>query len=314
MIRDESGRVCKESLCVVLCYALLNMTVRSQNTVATPSQSNHTYIFSFLIIVQQICKQNSTQLLPSDTISQHSQYSFCRTDCVGHDRVERPTGASVLSRCKKSSFLQIVETPSRWVSRAKMLRHATINSTPNGLKLYRPPNKQPIHDTGPWHSVKSRITYTKSPSFCMTIFSTSLTNLTLLLPQSHYCTCYVSRIILAPTPLWLQKHTDLPAYHIAHSVDLRHRPRPANISCAWTLKLRGNNPGLHRLHFYVTLSISVRISEQPREAVWSLSSISSYHVFQASDRQCLEIDDTYLLQDYDLFIIHLRFPTSFDAL
>jgi hypothetical protein len=38
---------------------------------------------------------------------------------------------------------------------------------------------------------------------------TSLTNLTALQPQSHNYSCYVSRPILAPPPLWLHKHTDL---------------------------------------------------------------------------------------------------------
>jgi len=81
MIRDESGRICKESLRVLLCYDLLNVTVRSQTTMAAPSQSNHKYIFAFLIIVQQTCEQKSTQLLPSVRISQHSQYVLC-PDCL----------------------------------------------------------------------------------------------------------------------------------------------------------------------------------------------------------------------------------------
>ena len=47
----------------------------------------------------------------------------------------------------------------------------------------------------------SGITSTKSASFCVTAFSASLTNLTFLLPQSRDCSCYVSRRILAATPL-----------------------------------------------------------------------------------------------------------------
>jgi hypothetical protein len=43
----------------------------------------------------------------------------------------------------------------------------------------------------------SGITSTKSPSFGMTTFSTSLANLTVLLAQSHDCSCHVSRRILA---------------------------------------------------------------------------------------------------------------------
>ena len=41
----------------------------------------------------------------------------------------------------------------------------------------------------------------KLPSFCMATFSASLTNLTVLLPQSHDLSYYVSRRILAGPPL-----------------------------------------------------------------------------------------------------------------
>jgi hypothetical protein len=47
---------------------------------------------------------------------------------------------------------------------------------------------------------------------------TSLTNLNALLSQSHNCSCYVSRPILASPPLWLQKHTDL---HVQFSQTLQ---------------------------------------------------------------------------------------------
>jgi hypothetical protein len=45
----------------------------------------------------------------------------------------------------------------------------------------------------PKTNMYSRIKSTKSPSFCMTTFSASLTNRTVLLPQSRDCSCYVSR-------------------------------------------------------------------------------------------------------------------------
>jgi hypothetical protein len=44
----------------------------------------------------------------------------------------------------------------------------------------------------------SRITSTKSQSSCMSTYSSSLTNLTVLLPQSHDCSYYVSRKTLVP--------------------------------------------------------------------------------------------------------------------
>jgi len=55
----------------------------------------------------------------------------------------------------------------------------------------------------------SRIISTKSPSICMTTFSTSLTYLTVLLPQSHDCSYYVSRRILAPPQFQLLEHTHI---------------------------------------------------------------------------------------------------------
>ena len=86
-----------------------------------------------------------------------------------------------------------------------------------------------------------RITSTKSPSYCMTIFSASLTNLTALLFQSRDCSYYVSRRILALPPLWLQKHTYLRAHEFAHSPDLWHQPRRSKVTCIWGWRLCGIN-------------------------------------------------------------------------
>ena len=65
----------------------------------------------------------------------------------------------------------------------------------------------------------------------------SLPSLTPLLPLSHDCRCYVSRPILASPTVWLQKHTDLRAHNFAHSHDLWHHPRLANVTWAlsWIL-------------------------------------------------------------------------------
>jgi hypothetical protein len=52
-----------------------------------------------------------------------------------------------------------------------------------------------LHPQGPRH-------------FCMTTFTVSLTNVTVLLPQSRDNSCCVSRPLLAPPPLCLQKHAD----------------------------------------------------------------------------------------------------------
>jgi len=76
----------------------------------------------------------------------------------------------------------------------------------------------------------SWITSTKSPSFCMTNFSASLTQVTVFLYQSRDCCCYLIRPILAPPPLWLQKHTDLWAQDFAQPHALWHRPRTASVT------------------------------------------------------------------------------------
>jgi hypothetical protein len=63
----------------------------------------------------------------------------------------------------------------------------------------------------------SRIISTEAPSFFMTTFSASVTKLTTLLSQSHDCSCYVSRRVLAPPPLWLQEHNYIRAHDLAHA-------------------------------------------------------------------------------------------------
>jgi hypothetical protein len=95
--------------------------------------------------------------------------------------------------------------------------------------------------------VYSRITTTKSPSFCTTTLSASLTYLTALLPQSHGCSSYVSGRIPAPPPLWLPKHTDLRAHDFAHSPYVWHQPRLANVTCVWSWRLCGINSAIASL-------------------------------------------------------------------
>jgi hypothetical protein len=75
----------------------------------------------------------------------------------------------------------------------------------------------------------------------VTTFSASLINLTVLLAQTHYCSGYVSRRILAPPPLWLRKHTDLRAQDFAHSRVMWHHPKLATITCAGSWWLYGIN-------------------------------------------------------------------------
>ena len=91
----------------------------------------------------------------------------------------------------------------------------------------------------------NRIISTKSPSYCMTTFSATLTNLAVLLLLSRESSCYVNRPIRAPPPLWLQKHSDLRAQDFAHPPDLWHQHRLANVTCARSRRLRGINAALN---------------------------------------------------------------------
>ena len=87
-----------------------------------------------------------------------------------------------------------------------------------------------------------------SPPFCTTIFQQeSLTNLMVLLSQSHDLSCYVSRRLLAPPTLRLLKHEDIQAYDFLQSPDLLHSPCLANVTCAWSWKLCGITPATHYL-------------------------------------------------------------------
>ena len=72
-------------------------------------------------------------------------------------------------------------------------------------------------------------------------FSVGLTNFP---NQSHDYMYYVSRITMAPPPLWVQKRTDLLAYDFGHCPDLWSQPRVPNVTCALSCRLRGINPSL----------------------------------------------------------------------
>ena len=72
---------------------------------------------------------------------------------------------------------------------------------------------------------------------------------------SNDCSFYVSIRILAPTPLWLQKHSDECAHDFAHSPDFWHQPRLAYVICAWSWRLCGIN--LFILLMNAVLDISI---------------------------------------------------------
>jgi hypothetical protein len=77
-----------------------------------------------------------------------------------------------------------------------------------------------------------------------------------LLLRSRYCSYYVSRQILAPLSLWLQKHTDLRAHDFAPSPCLWHQPRLAKFTCVWGWRFCGITTAIpkqrdgYTLHLY----------------------------------------------------------------
>jgi hypothetical protein len=102
---------------------------------------------------------------------------------------------------------------------------------------------------GNWQvlGIYSRITFTKSPSFWTKTFGASLTKLTVFLPQSRDRSLYVSKRILAPTPFWLQKHTNIRirVHDFTYSPDMWHQPRPFKVTCAWSWRLYGINHAIN---------------------------------------------------------------------
>jgi hypothetical protein len=109
----------------------------------------------------------------------------------------------------------------------------------------------------------SSITSSKSHSFRPTIFSASLTNLTVLLPKSRDRSYYVSRRTLAPPSLCLHKHTDPRAHDFAHSPDFWHRARIVNITCAWSWRLCEISPAVlyKSKQFVIVRRLKVCLSE-----------------------------------------------------
>ena len=79
----------------------------------------------------------------------------------------------------------------------------------------------------------------------MTTFSASLTKLAVHLFLSHDCSYYLSRQILAFSPLRLQKHTDLRAHDFVHSPDFWHQPRLASVTCVLCWRSCGINPAIY---------------------------------------------------------------------
>jgi len=95
------------------------------------------------------------------------------------------------------------------------------------------------------HTYYSKITSTKSPSFCITTFSANFADLTIPLPQSHDCSCYVSRRILAPPPLWLQNVPLTYAHMISRTVQTcEYQPRLANLTCVTSWRLCRITPAI----------------------------------------------------------------------
>jgi len=74
-------------------------------------------------------------------------------------------------------------------------------------------------------------------------------------PPPRYATGWcISRCIVAPSPLWLQKHTDVFSHNCAFSSNLCHQPRLANLPAPEGGDFCGianaiTNSGLHHVKF-----------------------------------------------------------------
>jgi hypothetical protein len=134
------------------------------------------------------------------------------------------------------------------------------NSPPSSVevKLYTSVPLLWLHGVGRVNLTASlkaynRSTSKKSPTICMTTFSTSLTNLTALPRQQHDSSYYVIRWILTSPPLWLQKHTHVGTHKFAHPLNGWHQPRLANFTCALSWRHCGiilvNNSGICEMNW-----------------------------------------------------------------
>lgn len=85
----------------------------------------------------------------------------------------------------------------------------------------------------------NRITFTKSPSFCMTIFSTILINLTALLLQSHDSSYYKSSYGCRNTLIYAHTYRRI---HMTCGISLSSNP-----TCVWR-RLCGITPAILRSH------------------------------------------------------------------
>jgi hypothetical protein len=93
-----------------------------------------------------------------------------------------------------------------------------------------------------------RITFTKSLSFCITNFSWSLTNLTVLLPRSHDYNFIAHRPIMTLSLHRKQQHADLRPHDFTQSPGLWHQPTLVKITCTWSWRLSGINPAISSYH------------------------------------------------------------------
>ena len=83
------------------------------------------------------------------------------------------------------------------------------------------------------------MTFIKSSSFCMTIFSTSLTNLTALLPQTHDSSYYKSNYGYRNAQIYAHTNT---RFHMTCGINLGSNP-----TCVWR-SLCGITPAILRSH------------------------------------------------------------------
>ena len=144
--------------------------------------------------------------------------------------------------------------PSGFFSISKLMLKKTPIRTWSVSRTKVMPNGQPVLMYG-------RVTSMKSVSFYKTTCTLSLTNFTSLpLTQSRDCSDYISRPILAPPPLWLQKHSDLRAQEFAHSPETWHQGRFVCVTCVWSWRNCEINPCTYVYDaVYVLYDVSIKL-------------------------------------------------------
>ena len=131
-----------------------------------------------------------------------------------------------------------------------------IRDFPQSLRA----NTRTVH-----HIRYGRITSTKSPSFCMTTYTARPQIL-----RPSYLSHMIAVITYADEYWHLQRTDCRNTLTYAHSPDLWHQSRLANVTCAWSCRLCGINPDITTASFHIVSYYSYNAPATiPHYTVWT---------------------------------------------